>query len=126
VAWAALRVLPFHKVVQGLGNFTSSGDAHGLNGSGAAADVETARAVAWAIRAAVRRMPFGPTCLPQAIAAQGMLRRRGIAASVYLGAGLDGVGGMEAHAWVDAAGVGVTGHPVPQGLREFGRFVTRP
>lgn len=124
VAWAALRILPFDKAVRGLGSFTASGDTDGLDASLPVADVETVLAVAWAIRAAARRMPFEANCLPQAIAARAMLRRRGIAALLYLGAGHDGVGRMEAHAWVDAAGVGVTGYPVPPQLRKFGCFVT--
>jgi hypothetical protein len=123
VAWAALRVRPFHRVARGLGDFTASGDSDDREPPGRVVDVETARAVAWAVGAAARRMPFEATCLPQAIAAQAMLRRRGVAAFVYLGAGHDEAGRMEAHAWVDAAGIGVTGHPVPPRLRKFGRFV---
>jgi hypothetical protein len=53
-----------------------------------------------------------------------LLRRRGVAASLYLGAGRDAADGMEAHAWVDAAGIGVTGYPVASGLRPFGRFAS--
>jgi transglutaminase superfamily protein len=122
-AWAALRVRPFERVVQGLGDFTAAGETDHREPLGRTAEVEIARAVAWAVAAAARRMPFEATCLPQAIAAQAMLRRRGVAASVYLGAGRDEEGRMEAHAWVDAAGIGVTGHPVPPQLRKFGRFV---
>lgn len=121
LARSALRVLAFETIVRRLGSFSSAGET---GGPGPEPDAVTAREVAWAIRAAARRMPFEATCLPQAIAAQAMLRSRGVAACVHFGAGLAGTGQLEAHAWVDAAGVGVTGHPVPPQLREFGCFVS--
>lgn len=123
-AWAALKILPFNKAVRGIGSFRVSGDAEAFDASERDDSVKTAVSVAWAISAAARRMPFDANCLPQAIAAQGMLRRRRIAAFLYIGAGQDSLGRMEAHAWVDAAGVGITGYPVPAQLRTFGCFVT--
>jgi len=124
-AWATLRLRPFRKAVGRLGAFTDADDAQAIDVPAGDTEVETAIAVARAIRAAARRMPFEANCLPQAIAAQAMLRRRGIAAFVHLGAGHDHDGRMEAHAWVDAAGIAVTGYPVPPQLRRFGCFVTQ-
>jgi hypothetical protein len=42
--------------------------------------------VGWAIRAAAARVPWRSVCLPQAIAAQHMLRRRSISARAVVGA----------------------------------------
>jgi hypothetical protein len=72
----------------------------------------SARRVAWAIGAAARRAPWRAECLEQAIAAKAMLRRRGIASTLYLGMARDPVA---AHAWLRVGDVNVTG----------GRDVTR-
>jgi Transglutaminase-like superfamily len=48
-----------------------------------------------------RRVPSSPTCLPQALAVQRMLRRRGIPSRLHLGVTSPAVG--EAHAWVTVA-----------------------
>lgn len=45
-----------------------------------------ARAVGWAVGTAAARVPWRSVCLPQAIAAQHMLRRRGIPARAVVGA----------------------------------------
>jgi hypothetical protein len=62
--------------------------------------------VAWAIGAAAGRVPWRAGCLEQAIAAKAMLRRRGIASTLYLGVTRDPVG---AHAWLRVGDVNVTG-----------------
>ncbi|MFL6858889.1 MAG: lasso peptide biosynthesis B2 protein [Allosphingosinicella sp.] len=121
---AALRLRPFEKVARRFGTFVAPGVRHASDGSRAGA--EAAQAVAWAVAVAARRLPGEFVCLPQALAAQAMLLRRGVAASLYLGAGREEAGPFEAHAWVEAAGIAVTGHPVPPQLREMGRFVAVP
>lgn len=76
-----------------------------------AAIVDVARAVG----RAARHMPFRAVCLQQAIAAQHMLRWRGVETSVQFGARLEG-GALDAHAWVTDAGAIVIGRtPVPYG-----------
>jgi hypothetical protein len=64
------------------------------------------RRVAWAIAAAARRAPWRSECLEQAIAAKAMLRRRGIASTLYLGMARDPVA---AHAWLRVGDLNVTG-----------------
>lgn len=64
------------------------------------------RRVAWAMAAAARRAPWRSECLEQAIAAKAMLRRRGIASTLYLGMGRDPVA---AHAWLRVGDMNVTG-----------------
>jgi hypothetical protein len=66
--------------------------------------------VRWAIEAAARHLPWHPVCLPQAVAAQWMLRRRGIPSTLYLGA--DPTADYHAHAWVRAGTTIVTGGPL--------------
>ena len=65
--------------------------------------------VRWAIETAARHLPWKPVCLPQAVTAQWMLRRRGIPSTVYLGA--DPARGYDAHAWVRVGALVVTGGP---------------
>ncbi|MFZ2007285.1 MAG: lasso peptide biosynthesis B2 protein [Stellaceae bacterium] len=66
------------------------------------------RSVAQATGRAARHMPFRAVCLQQAIAAQYMLRRRGIETSVQFGARFAGEE-LQAHAWVADAGTIVIG-----------------
>lgn len=66
---------------------------------------EPERLVVQAVRRAVRRLPWRPSCLAQAVAGQVMLRRRGSAGVVVIGLrpdSVDGVGrdGAPAHAWL--------------------------
>jgi hypothetical protein len=52
-----------------------------------------------AIVGASRRLP-GTVCFPQAIAAQAMLRRRGISTTLVCGAATHRIAGLQAHVWV--------------------------
>jgi Transglutaminase-like superfamily len=67
----------------------------------------TARRVRWAVETAARNLPFEVICLPQAIAGKLMLRRRGIASTLYLGVAYDPA--LKAHAWLRVGRVIVTG-----------------
>ncbi|HEX8054627.1 MAG TPA: lasso peptide biosynthesis B2 protein [Thermoleophilaceae bacterium] len=99
LARVAVVVLPFRVLARRLGvrhaeTPASATDNPGLGG------------IAWAIGAAARRAPWRSECLEQAIAAKAMLRRRGVASTLYLGMARDPVG---AHAWVRVGDVNVTG-----------------
>lgn len=59
----------------------------------------TVATVAWAVRAAARRARFRAVCIEQGIAAQAMLRRRGIAATLHYGIASESAG-LSAHVWV--------------------------
>jgi hypothetical protein len=65
-------------------------------------------------------MPFRALCLQQALAAHAMLRRRGIASVIHFGTARAGQGLADGHAWLDAAGVRVTGYPLDPALTELG------
>lgn len=79
-----------------------------------------ARRIQWAVDAAARHLPWRPVCLPQAVTAQWMLRRRGIASTLYLG--VDPAAGYHAHAWVRAGSVIVTGGPLASGFTVVSTF----
>lgn len=64
--------------------------------------------VARAVGRAERCIPR-TTCLARAVAGWLMLKRRGIASSVRLGAGRDPSGALSAHAWLECDGVEIIG-----------------
>jgi hypothetical protein len=87
-----------------------------------------AEEVGWAVTRAARHVPFNAVCLPQAMAARIMLKRRGVDSVLHFGAriGQDKIGRdkpIDAHAWLDAAGVEVTGYPVANTFAEIACFV---
>lgn len=68
--------------------------------------------VVWAVEAAARRLPWRTVCIEQGIAAQRMLRRRGIDARLHYGARNDHAASrLEAHVWATVDGVPVIGGP---------------
>lgn len=99
-ARVSLWVLPFSRVQQRYA--AGPAERHGPRGSGGPGDVATA------IRRARHLVPAAD-CLPQALAAQAMLRRRGIACTVRIGVARDVQDELEAHAWVEVAGQVVVG-----------------
>ena len=65
--------------------------------------------VRWAIVTATRRLPWQAFCFQQGLAAQLMLRRRGIPSVLYYGAGPNDQSGLSAHVWVRDGDVDVIG-----------------
>ena len=61
--------------------------------------------------------------MPQAMAAHTMLKRRGVASVMHFGAAKSKEKSLEAHAWLDAAGVEVTGYPIAKNFAEIACFV---
>ena len=66
--------------------------------------------VAWAIDRTARLLPGETVCFPRGIAAQVMLRRRGIDATLYYGATELPERGWTGHVWVQDGAQGVVGH----------------
>lgn len=116
---------PFPAVAKELGDFVAPDDPRvGERAAATTSDqAETARAVGWAVRSAAPFMPFRSVCLQQAMAARTMLKRRGIASVMHFGAQPSGKRAIDAHAWLDAAGVKVTGYPIPRDMGEIACFV---
>lgn len=71
------------------------------------ARVEEAKRVGRVVRRVAGLLPWHPVCLPQALAARAMLRRRGIRPELHLG--IAGVSPLAAHAWVSVDGAVVLG-----------------
>jgi hypothetical protein len=121
----ALIVIPFPRLARRLGSFVPPTDGRVSEGRAPAPDetVQLAEAVSWAVTRAARYVPFKAVCLPQAMAAQVMLRRRGVKSVMHFGAAKGTEKPLDAHAWLDAAGVEVTGYPVAEGFAEIACFV---
>ncbi len=102
-------VVPFRHIARWLGvlNHDTVPDA----------DPAHMRAIGNAVTRVARHLPWRPLCLPQALAARAMLRRRGIPSTFYLGMRLEeGTRNMRAHAWVTAGTIDVIGG---QGADQF-------
>jgi hypothetical protein len=120
-----IAALPFRRIASRLGVFVTPDDPRVASARAPApADrTRTAEQVGWAVTRAARHVPFKAVCLPQAMAAHAMLRRRGIASAMHFGARRNDEKPIDAHAWLDAAGVEVTGYPFDPGMIEIGCFV---
>ncbi len=66
--------------------------------------------VQWAISEASLYLPGETVCFPRAIAAQMMLRRRGITTTLYYGAATLPTRELKAHVWLQDGAIGVVGH----------------
>lgn len=120
-----LAVLPFPRLARRFGTATPPQDARTMAAATPASiqDAQVAQDIGWAVTRAARYLPFRAVCLPQAMAARMMLRRRGIASIMHFGTARGGDRSIAAHAWLDAAGVEVTGYPVPKQFAEVACFV---
>ncbi|MCX5784510.1 MAG: lasso peptide biosynthesis B2 protein [Elusimicrobia bacterium] len=76
-----------------------------------ASELELARQVGRAVRSAANYTLWESVCLPQAVAAQWMLKRRHIAGTLYLGLAKDEAKTekLAAHAWLSCGGLVLTG-----------------
>jgi hypothetical protein len=106
MARLGVMVLPFRWLAKSLGKHMTE----------AATPIQTddlhlARMVGRAVRSAASYTPWGSVCLPQAVAAKWMLRRRHIAGTVYLGVMKDDTKPekLAAHAWIRCGSVIVIG-----------------
>ena len=125
LARLALVFIPFPRLARRLGTFVAPNDARAI---GAAAHREPGQAhiaeqVGWAVIRAARHAPFTAVCLPQAMAARIMLTRRGVPSVLHFGASKAPGAPMNAHAWLDAAGVEVTGYPEAKSMAAIACFV---
>jgi len=77
--------------------------------------------VSWAVESVSARASMNVLCLPRALAAHAMLRRRGIASRLCLGVARNG-GELAAHAWVEIGKDKIVGDADGfTRLAEFGR-----
>ena len=125
VARLALIFVPFPQLARRLGSFVSPTDPRAAPAA-TEPDSEVARLaqeISWAVTRAARYVPFKAVCLPQAMAARVMLKRRGVKSVMHFGAAKGALKPLDAHAWLDAAGVEVTGYPVAENFAEIACFV---
>jgi hypothetical protein len=73
------------------------------------ARANTVRRIRWAIITTAARVPWRALCFQQGLAAQFMLRRRGIPSVLYYGAAQDDRNGLYAHVWVRHGDVNIIG-----------------
>lgn len=98
----AIHVLTFARVSRRLGRYMASTPDH-LPPE----QLQVAGKVGWAVETAARHLPWRAVCLPQAVTAKTMLRRRGIDSTLYLGVSREE--GLKAHAWLRVGSFIVTG-----------------
>jgi hypothetical protein len=120
-----LVFVPFPRVARRLGTFVSPADSRVLDARSPGPDAHRrlAEQVGWAVTCAARSVPFRAVCLQQAMAARIMLGRRGVRSVLHFGATAGGRRPFDAHAWLDAGGVQVTGYPLAIQAVEIASFV---
>jgi len=125
LARLGLIFVPFPKLARRLGTFVPPSDPRALPARAASAPehARIAQEIGWAVTRSARYLPFSAVCLPQAMAARVMLKRRGVASVMHFGAAKGAGKPLDAHAWLDAAGVEVTGYPVANKFAEIACFV---
>lgn len=100
--------------------------ARGARGGGrqpvAKLDGERIRELGWIVEAVARRLPFRAKCFESGLAAQWMLRRRGVAATLFYGAALQPDGALAAHVWVRAGEIDVVGCTTASDFALIARF----
>jgi hypothetical protein len=108
---AALKVLPFQRVMEGVYRVARPGPSAGsLPGEPSHFDRDLA---VWAVEAAGRRLLSRNPCLPKALAVLVLFRRGGEPAELRLGVNREAGGPVQAHAWVESRGQVVIGGDVP-------------
>jgi hypothetical protein len=108
VARLAISILPFRRLAKHLGEQHAESPVEDET-----AAVLSGR-VSRAVRIMRRHVPWDSHCLAQAIAAQQMLRCRGVRSTLYLGVAKDGQTDLKAHAWLRCGRVLVVGGPGQQ------------
>ena len=75
-----------------------------------------------AIFTAWKRLPLENTCFHRAMAAHFMLRRRGVATTLYYGAARLPQRGLSGHVWLQDGEVGVVGHHASKDYYKLASF----
>ena len=116
VARLALLLVPFRWMAPRLGDTMASSPEEDP------VDVELPRRVGWAVGIASGALPWTSRCLTEAIAGKAMLRRRGVASTLYLGLARDGRQEIGGHAWLRCGSVVLTGERARQGHEVIASF----
>ncbi|HWD58307.1 MAG TPA: lasso peptide biosynthesis B2 protein [Stellaceae bacterium] len=113
LARLALALVPFARLARRLGTFVPPSDPQVAERrlGGSDEHVRLAEEISWAVTRAARHVPYRAACLPQAMAARMMLKRRRVPSVLHFGAAMDAGHPLDTHAWLEAVGVEVTGFP---------------
>lgn len=114
----ALRVVPFARLAP---LFEKPARRRELSGP---ARQQTILAVRRAVFRSARILPGRTVCFPRGIAAQAMLRRRGISTTLIYGAATLPNQGLTGHVWVMDGDDGVIGHMKASEYRVLARYGT--
>lgn len=120
VARLAIAVLPFRSLQRFL-----TRDSNRAERSGEARNARVA-SVRAAIESAARRLPGQTVCFPRAVAAQSMLRRRGIGTTLYYGAARSCEEGLIAHVWLQDRDTGILGHELAPRYKVLAQYTAGP
>jgi hypothetical protein len=102
-ARVAVRIVPFRWLVRLFERAPRKPEPHGN------ARAEQRRGVRHAVHGASQRLPGETVCFPKAVAAQAMLRRRGMRTTICCGASTAAGDGLTAHVWLEDGEHAVTG-----------------
>jgi Transglutaminase-like superfamily len=83
--------------------------------------IDEANWISWAVENLGARPWMHAHCLPRALAAHAMLRRRGIASRLCLGVAREG-GELAAHAWVEIGNNKIVGGTEAEGFTRLAEF----
>ena len=83
--------------------------------------IDEANWISWAVENLGARPWMHALCLPRALAAHAMLRRRGIASQLCLGVAREG-DELAAHAWVEIGNNKIVGGPEADGFTRLAEF----
>lgn len=114
LARIAMAGLPFRRIAAWLG---TAGSETPLTAS--PLQIQLATEIGWAVSAVARRVPWDARCFAQALAATGMLRRRGLEGTVSFGADQGIMRELVAHAWLRFGPCMVTGGQGHERFRVF-------
>jgi len=122
IARGAMALLPFRRIAAWLGTLGAESPA-----TAAPEEIRSAEEVGWAVGVLARRVPWDGRCLAQALAATGMLRRRGLEGTISFGVRRGESAGFDAHAWLRLGSCVVTGGPGHQRFKTVTTFArSRP
>ncbi len=120
LARLALLLVPFRRLAPILGRKMAESPLEDPS------DPDVLERVAWAVRVASRYTPWKTKCLTEAMAGKAMLRRRGLASTLYLGLAKGGDIGLEAHAWLRCGSRILTGGELMDRYSAVARFAEVP
>jgi hypothetical protein len=78
--------------------------------------------IRWAILACARRVPWRAMCFQQGLAAQIMLRRRGVPSRLYYGVAPNDQRGISAHVWVRDGDINIIGAEIASRFAPLAAF----